>query len=231
MEKIAPRKAYHPIDILGLDESKQLEEAFAQLAALYRSVDAVLSATSSGLDLPCRRGCSACCHESVFLTPLEFLYAWHWAQMELPAAVLEGVVERGLAIYREYQALIEEIDIASHAGTDAFALVKTLRFACPMLSADGACQIYPVRELFGRLFGCSFLEEGMLYACHLVEAHLHGRALPFLRAPQIAARLNELPLTHRRQVYPYYLHHLYHPQASLHTPPFFPSPSSRNIQI
>lgn len=203
----------------GLTETA-LFSSFSEMEALYRSVDGVLSAVSRGLDLPCHRGCSACCRQSVFLTPIEFLFGWHWAQTHLEDDALEDIVTRGLALYHEHKARIEALEIASRENRDAFEDARELRFDCPYLSVDGACRIYPARELFGRLFGCSFLSEGTLYACSLVEAHLQGQALPFPRAPQIAQMLRSLPLSSRRQVYPYYFFHLYREGASFDALPW-----------
>ncbi|MCK6511608.1 hypothetical protein L6R29_16755 [Myxococcota bacterium] len=203
----------------GLSETA-LRSSFSEIEALYRSVDGVLSAVSNGLDLPCHRGCSACCRQSVFLTPIEFLYGWHWAQTHLEEETLEEIVGRGIALYHEHKALIGSLEEASHQKRDAFEIARGLRFDCPYLGGDGACRIYPARELLGRLFGCSFLSEGALYACSLVEAHLQGRSLPFPRAPQMAQMLRTLPLSSRRQVYPYYLFHLHRESASLDALPW-----------
>ena len=55
-----------------------LQSGFTALAQLYRELDQALQRTTETLDLPCKAGCDACCHQSVFLTPLEFLAAWDW---------------------------------------------------------------------------------------------------------------------------------------------------------
>ncbi|MCB9637385.1 MAG: hypothetical protein H6728_10395 [Myxococcales bacterium] len=214
---------WQPLDVVqlsGLAETA-LSSAFSQIESIYSSVDMVLGAVSRGLDLPCMRGCSACCRQSVFLTPIEFLYGWDWAQKHLSHDALDDIVSRGLSLYQQHQELIEALEEASHQQRDAFSVARLLRFDCPYLGEDGACRIYPARELLGRLFGASLLEDGALYACSMIEEHLRDIPIAFPRAPQLARALQDLPLTSRRQVYPYYIHHLYHPDASSGSMPWW----------
>ena len=88
-------------------------------------------------------------------------------------------------------------------GTEASARQE------PLLGPGGACSVYPRRELYARLFGCSFNDAGGVYGCHLVGDHLAGKQVTLLPARATARRLNELPLTELRQVYPFYIHALY----------------------
>jgi hypothetical protein len=181
---------------LGAD----LDQSFALLAALYAHVDARNQINTAGLDLPCHRGCSACCHESVFLTPLEFFYAWDFVQRELDDSTRSTIVGRALALFHAHKQTIERVQ---QDGAMA------LRFDCPLLGDDGACRVYAARELYARLFGCSLHTAGGIYGCHMVGAHLAGKDVRLLQVRPIALRLNELPLTFMRQVYPYYIHLFY----------------------
>jgi len=191
---------------LGTD----LEDALARLGRLYDHVDARNKALTSDLELPCHRGCSACCHESVFLTPLEFFGAWHHLQETADDATFTRVVAEGLALYREHEALIRAFDEPPPAGhADHTALHKKLAFRCPLLDDDGGCRVYPWREMLARLFGCSFNDEGGVYGCHLSGEHLGGRTLTLLRARPIMHLVHELPLTDSQQVWPHYIHALY----------------------
>src|SRR5688572_20643657 len=83
-----------------------LAPALASLHALYAEVDAQNHANTRDLDLPCHKGCDACCHESVFLTPLEFFAAWDHVQRTLSDEARHAIVQRGLALYRQNEALI-----------------------------------------------------------------------------------------------------------------------------
>lgn len=84
-----------------------------------------------------------------------------------------------------------------------------LRFACPLLDDDGACRVYPVRGLYGRLFGCSFNDAQGIYGCHEAGAALGGKTVTLIRARAAARQLEQLPLTFMRQVLPYYIDLLY----------------------
>lgn len=195
---------------LGEREGIDLQGAFAKLAQLYEEVDFRNQANTVSLNLPCHRGCDMCCHESVFLTPLEFFYVWHWAQNNLDSATREGMVRQGLSLYRKHQVTIEALNEAPPDGaTDHFALVRDLKFRCPLLSAGGGCSVYPAREMAARIFGCSFNDQGGIYGCHLVSAHLKDQEVTLLPARPTLRRLKDLPLTSSRQVYPYYFQLLF----------------------
>ena len=188
-----------------------LSASFHALARLYQDLEDCLTRTTAGLDLPCKAGCDACCHQSVFLTPLEFLAAWDWLQEELTYSELHEVVISGLEIYLNNQLTIDQLDTPPAQGSkDHFNIVKELRFRCPILSANGRCRVHPARELYARLFGSSWERTpGSLYACHIVAEQLKDRELSLLVTKDWAKRLNELPLTHRRTVYPAYIAELY----------------------
>jgi hypothetical protein len=191
---------------LGVD----LAAALTQLKALYDHVDRRNKDLTGDLDLPCHRGCSACCHESVFLTPLEFYGAWQYFQDHADDETFARVVDDGLALYREHRELIEAFDRPPPAGQDDHtALHQQLAFRCPLLDDDGACRVYPWREMLARLFGCSFNDDGGVYGCDLSGEHLGGRELTLLRARPVMHLVHELPLTDRQQVWPHYIHELY----------------------
>ena len=203
---------FPPIDLhaLAAQEGVELEPALEELRAIYADVDARNEVNTKSLDLPCHRGCDACCHESVFLTPLEFFGAWDWIQQNLEANERERIIEKGLALYAENQAVIEALSGPVPEGeSDHFKLAAQLRYRCPILGEDGGCRVYPMRELLARLFGCSFNAEGGVYGCHLVGEHLAGKVVTLLPTQGTAARLKRLPLSEGRQVYPYYIHWLY----------------------
>lgn len=198
------------LDARALAEGVDLRAALARLKALYADVDERNARNTNGLDLPCGRGCDGCCHESVFLTPLEFYGAWDLLQRAYDDETLAYVVDEGLRIYEENRELIESLSAPPQDGEiDHTRAARELRFRCPMLGADGACLVYPMREMLARLFGCSFNDDGGVYGCHLVGAHLGGQTVRLVRARPMAMRVHDLPLTDRQQVYPFYIHQLY----------------------
>lgn len=187
-----------------------LDDAFAALDAIYEDIDVRNRANTAQLDLPCHRGCDACCHESVFLTPLEFYRVWDWVQKNLELGLRSKMIQRALAVYAENRKLIEALNEPEVEGQESHdVLAARLKFRCPLLGDDGGCSVYPVRELLGRIFGCSFNEQGGIYGCDLVGVHLGGKTVTLLPARGTARRLVGLPFTHKRQVYPYYLNQLF----------------------
>lgn len=187
-----------------------LDEAFGALLRLYEDIDERLKNTTSGLNLPCHRGCDMCCYESVFVTPLEFLYVWDFVQRNFTNTRMNEVIQDGLALFVQFRGRIEQLDSwTPESGEDPLEIARNIKFRCPLLGGDGGCSVYPVRELYARLFGSTFNRLGGIYGCHLVGEHLGGKEITLLKAEPAALRLNDLPLTFKRQVYPYYIHLLY----------------------
>ena len=183
-----------------------LEAAFVALQRLYDEVDRRLDVHSAPLDLPCHKGCDMCCHESVFVTPLEFFYVWNHVQTRLSEAVRADMVNRGLALYAEHQELIEALSRPPPSGErDHFSVASRLKFTCPLLGGRRRLSGVSRARTFGPIV---WLYLGRLAkvgstAANLVSAHLAGKTVSLLSAKNMARRLNPLPLTHQRQVYPY----------------------------
>jgi Fe-S-cluster containining protein len=200
---------------LAAEAGVDLDDAMARLMAIYDDIDARNARNTADLDLPCHRGCSACCEASVFVSPLEFFTAWHWAQEHLDDEVRDRIVYDALRIYRAQQPVIDALSGPVPEGEDDHtSLAEGLAFRCPILSDEGVCQIYPAREVYARLFGCSFNDDRGVYGCDLVGAHLtSGRfadqEITLVKARENAARLLELPLSRLQQVYPWYFHWVY----------------------
>jgi len=188
----------------------ELAPALVQLKQLYLAVDSQVQRSTQGLDLPCHKGCDGCCHESVFITPLEFCAVWDYVQREKTPTQISSIINKGISIYSEYKEMIVALGEPPEEGErDHFRIAEKIKFTCPLLSDDGACSVYPVRELYARLFGASFNDTGGIYGCHLVGDHLMGKEVALLTSKDVAERLNALPMTFMRQVYPYYIHLLY----------------------
>ena len=205
-------RRYPRIDLgaLALEAGADLADAFLRLKKIYADIDRRNATHTADLDLPCHRGCSGCCEEAVFLSPIEFFYAWDHAQRNLSDEVRNEIVARGLRIYRQHQTLIDALSGPVPVGDhDHTSLAVQLRFRCPLLGAGGQCQVYEAREVYARLFGCSFNEESGIYGCDLVGAHLADRTLTLVRAKPAAERILALPLSRFQQVYPWYFQWVY----------------------
>jgi Fe-S-cluster containining protein len=195
---------------LARHEGVDLADAYEGLWGLYLEVERRNRTHTAELELPCQNGCDACCCESVFLTRLELFFVWDWVQEHYSDRERSEMVRRGLGIFEANRELILALDEPPPAGErDHFSIARALRFRCPLLGDDGACLVYPVRELYARLFGSSFSGDGAVYGCHRVGEALAGKEVTLLRVDRVAEQLDGLPLTGKRQVYPYYIHQLY----------------------
>ncbi|MBN1960309.1 MAG: hypothetical protein JW841_05135 [Deltaproteobacteria bacterium] len=175
------------------------------LLALYADIDARNLRNTSNLNLPCQAGCDACCHECVFLTPLEFMVMWDWAQSHLNPKQRDSIISEALNLYEHHRPVILAFDAPPPGNTiDHTLIARELHFRCPLLDSKGNCLVYIVRELYARLFGCSFYESGGVYGCQKVGKHLADKVVTLVSVERARARLANLPLTGKRQVIPYY---------------------------
>jgi hypothetical protein len=192
---------------LAARDGVDLASALRALGAIYADIDARNARNTASLKLPCKSGCSSCCEESVLVTPLEFYAVWDQLQRTVDDDTLSRIVSDGLALFEKYRAVIEALEQKKPVS------LLEVRFRCPMLDESGACRAYEWREIKGRLFGCSFNDEGGVYGCHLVGAHLADQIVTLVRARPAASRVHALPLTDKQQIYPFYIHALYGERA------------------
>ena len=202
------------VDLAGIDTGVPdwpLARALDALQSVYAALDQRLAATTHALSaLPCRGHndshghCSICCHESVFLTPLEWFFAVDYMQRSFSREELTETILAAHKIYAEQKARIDALSAPPPTGeADHFSIARELRFTCPLLRPHG-CSIYPARELLGRLFGQSFNQQGGIYGCGLSGAFFGDRLATLVSMPAWTQQLGVLPLTHYRQVYPYW---------------------------
>lgn len=195
---------------LAQAEGVDLDAALTQLRTLYADTDARIAKNTAGMDLPCKSGCSACCEEMVFLTPLEFYGAWDYFQTHVDDDVLDEAIARGLDIYAEFREAFEAFARPPPAGAaDHTAIAVNVAFRCPLLSDEGECRVYPMREILGRLFGCSFNDVRGIYGCGLSGAYFAEKVVTLTRARDCATQVHDLPLAQRQTAYPAYIHALY----------------------
>lgn len=176
---------------------------------LYAALDADLAVHSHGLDLPCRPGCDACCHESVFLSAPEYLavVAELLATRTAPElATIDAEMRRLADRFEDELELLETIE----PGPERDEVAARVKFRCPLLGAGGACTIYPARELNARTFGQSWDERaGAAYGCELTHARLRvigeGAGARLAGARAARQRWKEgLDGTERVHVYPWW---------------------------
>ncbi|MEL7367742.1 MAG: YkgJ family cysteine cluster protein [Myxococcota bacterium] len=158
---------------LGFDDPAVVLKA---LDALYADVDAAVHRGQTGLELPCRAGCDACCHEAVFVSAPEFLAVAAYMSRTMTEDECRRIVAEMTAFADTFEDELLLLEALS-AGAERDEVAERIRFRCPLLSAQGRCSVYPVRELNARTFGASRDEQkGQPYGCELTHARL--RILP-----------------------------------------------------
>ena len=179
-----------------------------RIYSVYAQIDDEVARTTKDLNLPCHRGCDACCHESVFLSAPEFLVVCDHLFESFSAQALRSVVEQMCAVALEYEDELELLDQID-SGPERDEVAARVKFKCPLLSTEGACRIYPARELNGRTFGHAWDSSGgQAYGCSLTRDHL--RIVDNPQGKLIDARharmtlVKRVPLTEKVHVYPWW---------------------------
>jgi Fe-S-cluster containining protein len=126
--------------------------------------------------IPCRAGCSACCHGPFDISVADTLLLREGIEGLSPAE-LDNVRQRATALLARIRELAPEwgppYDIAD-LGEERFdRIVETLADApCPLLDERGACLVYQSRPLVCRLIGLPMMTaEGEILenACPIQE--------------------------------------------------------------
>lgn len=133
-----------------------LEDAYDDIAALYRDADRnlelLLSAhEAEGLQLSCRKGCDACCHQLVLSTVAEARVAADAIRPLLGDPAWKARIEAWLAATQEIRADLQlgarqDPDRLEDLVEDLAGRYWTARIACPFL-VDHTCGIYAERPL------------------------------------------------------------------------------------
>ena len=157
---------------LGDDPSSVLHA----LNALYQQVDQAAAHGARGLELPCREGCDACCHEAVFVSAPEFLAVAAFLLQHATARRRRAIVREMVALAERFADELEMLE-TFEAGAERDEVAMRVQFRCPLLDPDGRCSVYPVRELNARTFGVGWDESRHdAFGCGLTHARL--RVLP-----------------------------------------------------
>lgn len=190
---------------LGADAARVL----ATLAALYTDVDAELAERAHGAALPCRAGCDACCHESVFVSAPEILAVLVYLRRTRTLDERRGLLAQMRALAERYADELELLETIT-PGVERDEVAARVKFRCPLLGPAGECSIYPVRELNARTFGQAWdAARGEAYGCTLTHARLRvlppeaGPSLVDAREPRRALRA-AFPTATEVHVYPWW---------------------------
>jgi Fe-S-cluster containining protein len=207
----------HPLTLdlheLRIDATTSVYDAVGALHIFYNDLDQRAETLRRALTLPCGPGCGACCHEAVFITPLEWWGMVDYLQAHARWDLVQCAIERAAAIYHSQRAPLDALRAPPPAdAADHWEIARDLHFPCPFLD-DERCTVYPRRSLAARLFGISFWKPGEIYGCPVVESALANKEVRLLNAPAVIGRFSALPLTHGRMVIPYYVLRTYLPAA------------------
>lgn len=135
--------------------------------------------------IPCRTGCSACCHGPFDITVAD-LELLREGVARLPAGERADVGRRAEALLARMVALepgwSPPFDVAT-LGDDRFDRMADALTAepCPVLGQDGGCRMYPDRPMVCRMIGLPLLSPaGRLIenACPIMDRFPGYAALP-----------------------------------------------------
>jgi len=191
---------------LGFEVAPQ--EIIDRVYDVYAQIDHEIQANTQNLNLPCKAGCDACCHESVFLSAPEFLVVCAELISSRTPEALKDLVEEMRGLAEDFEDEIEFLEIAT-PGRERDEVAARIKFRCPLLSSDGLCSVYGARELNGRSFGHTWDSRNKeAYGCTLTREHLRildqdTPQLPDARQARMAL-VEAVPLTERVQVYPWW---------------------------
>lgn len=153
---------------LGSDPARVI----ATVKSIYSNVDALVDAHVAGRALPCKSGCDACCHESVFVSAPEFLLVAHALTTEHPVEGRTAIVAEMRALARDFEDELELLETIP-PGPERDEVAFRVRFRCPLLSNAGRCTVYEARELNGRTFGQSWdPRREAAFGCELTHERL-----------------------------------------------------------
>lgn len=189
---------------LGFEAPAQ--EVLGRLRTVYAQIDKRLAEGAEGVNLPCKAGCDACCHEAVFVCAPEFLAVAEQV-MAWPQDRQDRLLDQMALIASDFEDELELLQLVA-SGPERDEIARRIRFRCPLLSAEGGCTVYVARELNARTFGQS-RHEGFdaPYGCELTHAALKVLPeRPALYGAQQARRdlVEAVPQTERVQVYPWW---------------------------
>lgn len=114
----------------------------AEVRAIYKAFDERSARegkfATDGSEIACRKGCSYCCHLEVAVSAAEAYTIKTFLETER-RPILERIKTRLRHARRQL-------------GDKFYAERKAARVMCPLLNAEGACEIYEVRPLACRKF-------------------------------------------------------------------------------
>lgn len=130
---------------------------------LLERLDRWFAEAAKGREIPCRAGCTACCHGPFDISPADAELLREGLAL-LPADVRADIRSRGRALLGQMQVILPgwsapwDVDAIGEEGFDQMAEALAAE-PCPMLGQDGKCRVYAHRPLVCRLIGLPMLTD------------------------------------------------------------------------
>jgi Fe-S-cluster containining protein len=117
-----------------LEICKQLYHIIDQL-----NISFISQCSKKNLSVDCRKGCSWCCHQSVFVVPYEVFYIMHYIDIDPLPDMREG---------------ISQAAAGKNNRTGKMKMQQLLHYreACPLLDHSGQCIAYNARPMACRIY-------------------------------------------------------------------------------
>jgi Fe-S-cluster containining protein len=137
----------------------------------HRAEDWFHRGQAAALDtLPCREGCSRCCHGPFAITLIEYLELQEGLHA-LPAHIQDAIHARARAQAATMQATFPMLAQSPslddwHERTLDELVTRFGDLPCPALDADGCCLVYTRRPITCRMMGLPVETDGLVHgAC------------------------------------------------------------------
>jgi Fe-S-cluster containining protein len=130
---------------------------------LLERLDRWFAEAAEGRDIPCRAGCTACCHGPFDISPADAELLREGLAL-LPAAVRNDIRAKGDRLLGRMGELLPgwgapwDVDEIGEVAFDRMAEALAAE-PCPMLGSNGECRVYSHRPLVCRLIGLPMLTD------------------------------------------------------------------------
>jgi Fe-S-cluster containining protein len=137
--------------------------------------------------LPCRQGCSHCCHGTFAVTVLDHIHIQRGMTL-LPSATREEIAMRARtqasSMKTAFSRLTRSIYVDDWTDDELDHLVTRFsHLPCPALDEQGSCLIYTHRPMTCRMMGLPIEREGLVEGACDVQT-----SVPLIRIPDIVRR-------------------------------------------
>jgi Fe-S-cluster containining protein len=142
----------------------------------------------------CQQACADCCHALFDLTLIEALYLHHRFQERFPPEERETLLEMANRADRQIHKLKREAYREFTAGRSEEEILEALaaeKVRCPLLNANGLCDLYDHRPITCRLYGVPTAIGGKGRTCAL-SGFEAGKTYPTVQIDRLVGQLQAI---------------------------------------